>query len=246
MATPAFRSEQQESRGDGQYRSVSVLAVCGLVLGLLSVAALAHPGAWVFPGLAITFCLLALIRIGQQSDVLSGRKLAVAGLLLGLFFGVWATTRYFSERWIVTEQAQDFVEDWLQAVLDGDLESAHQATLEFYLREPEGTRLKEYYANDSEQLSLLQEYFSEGMAKTLADLGERGEFRFDRTMLRRKELDSQIIGLRYFIYPRGGDVPIVCLHIEALMDLRDDGVYWTILGIDDADIIDRRRTYSSR
>jgi len=243
MATPAFRSEQQESQGDGQYRSVSILAICSLVLGLFSVAALAHPGGWVFPGLAIACSLFALIRIGRQSEVYSGTTLATAGLLLGLFFGVWATSRYFSERWIVSGQAQSFVQDWLQAVFDGELESAHQATLEFFLREPEGTRLKEYYANDSEQLAKMQEYFSEGVAKTLASLGERGKFRLDRTMLMSKELNSQVIGLRYFIYPRGGDEPVLHLHVDALMDLRDDGVYWTILGMDDAEILDRQRAY---
>ena len=61
-----------------EYRAVSGLAVCGLLVALLALVALIHPACWIVPPVAILLCLAALIRIANEDLALVGRKAALA------------------------------------------------------------------------------------------------------------------------------------------------------------------------
>ena len=223
-----------------QYRSVSALAIASLLLGLISAFALAHPGAWVIAVAAVVCGLVALIRVARRPDSLTGRRLALAGMGLGLFFGCWAVSRYTTYNWVLIREARSFAEQWLAAVRDGELEAAHQATLNSRRRQPDGTLLTEFYQNSTEQLNDLQEFFSEGMAKQLVDLKGTGEIVFDRTVGSFTKHGITTIALRYYVVPDQPSQPKLHLQLELSRSAEDDGVYWTLLAVDDTRMFDER------
>jgi hypothetical protein len=221
-----------------EYRSVSGLAVLTLVLGGLSVAALASPAAWVIPLPAIVCGLWALHRIRRRPDELLGRKAAWVGLGLALFFGSWAPSRYYCDRWLLHGQAREFALEWFQIVFRNDLELAHQATLNFYLRQPEGTLLQEFYQDHPEDLQELQTYFSQGVAADLVQLGRAGRARFDRNVELYFEDDSCHITQRFWIMRAGQDTPVVHAQVRVVRNEHRGNVYWSMLGLADAQRMD--------
>ena len=223
-----------------QYRSVSALAIAAFLLGLISVSALAHPGAWVIPVAAVICGLVAQIRVTRRPDTLTGRQLAVIGMGLGLFFGCWGVSRYASYNWALTREARSFAEQWIAAVRDGELEIAHQATLSDRLRQPDGTMLTEYYQDNAEQLNALQELFSEGMAKQLVDLKGEGEIQFDRAAGSFTRFGTTTMALRYYVVPDKPSKPKLHLQIELSRRSEEDGFYWAVLSVDDTRIFDER------
>jgi hypothetical protein len=225
-----------------QYRSVSGLAVLALLLGILSVIALAHPGAWIMPLPAIVCSLWALRRIQRQPDELLGRKAALIGLVLALGFGTWAPSRYYCDRWLLNRQAREFIEQWFQFVFQGELEVAHQATLDYYLRQPEGTLLDEFYQNNPEDLTELQTYFSRGLAQDVVDLGAEGRTRFEKSLGMFFIGSSCQITQRFLVYRGDQEEPVAHAQIRAARDVEQDVVYWTVVGLADADLIDAQTT----
>ncbi|MCP4190341.1 MAG: DUF4190 domain-containing protein [Planctomycetaceae bacterium] len=245
MVGSAFQSELSGREPDEleQYRSVSGLAICALLLGVVSIASLAHPAAWLIPLVAVLCGAVALIKITRQPDALSGRPLALTGMALGLFFGVCAVTQFNTDRWVVTRQALEFSDQWLDAVAAGELEAAHQATLDYYLREPEGTQLVDNYQQDPEQLNALQDFFSEDVAKKLVELEANATRRLDRIQITPIKPGERYINLRYFIEPLDKSKPIVHLEIKIEMLLKDEGIFWTMLTLEDAEFLDQPRNY---
>ncbi len=221
-----------------EYRSLSGLAVLALLLGILSVVALAHPGAWIVPLPAIVCSLWALRRIQRQPEEFVGRKAALIGLTLALVFGTWAPSRYYCDRWILNRQAREFIEQWFQYVFQGELEVAHQATLDYYLRQPEGTLLDEYYQNSPEDLTEMQTYFSRGIAEDLVELGTEGRARFQESLGMFFVNNSCQITQRFLLYRADQKEPVAHAQVRVARDTQQDVVYWTVLGMADADLID--------
>ena len=75
------------------YRAISPLAVLSLVLGLLSLLCFTDPSFLVVAALAVTAGLLADRKIQRMPDVLTGRRLAQAGVALGLLLTRRETSR---------------------------------------------------------------------------------------------------------------------------------------------------------
>ena len=187
---------------------------------------------------AIVCSLWALRRISRRPDELVGRKAAWVGLALALFFGAWAPARYVTDQWLLQRQARRFVEPWFQLVLQGQLEAAHQATLDFYLRQPEGAALRESYESRPEDLQELQDYFSRGIAKDLVDLGSEGQVHFDRNLEVFPDGDARIVAQRYLVYRAGESEPVVHAQVRAIRDTHKGVVYWTLIGLADAKRVD--------
>ncbi len=223
-----------------QYRSLSALAIASLLLGVVSAFAVAHPGAWVIAVAAVVCGLVAQIRVARRPDTLTGRRLALLGMGLGLFFGCWGVSRYTTYNWALTRDARSFAEQWLAAARDGELEVAHQATLGKRRRQPEGTILTEYYQNNPEQLNAMQEFFSEGMAKRLVDLKGKGQIQFERTAGSFTQFGTTTMALRYYVVPDKPSQPKLHLQIELSRHAEDDGFYWSVLSVDDTRMFDER------
>ncbi len=81
-----------------QYKAVSRLALLTLALGLGSGLALAHAIFWAVPAAAVLTGALSLRAIAASRSSLIGRKAALSGLALALFFGTWTPAAAVSRR----------------------------------------------------------------------------------------------------------------------------------------------------
>ena len=151
----------------GNYRSVSLLAVVAFLLGLLSPISLANPILWMIPVGGLLCGILAFFRLKSKSDLLTGRPIAVIGTILSVFFGSCAVGTHVSNLWLLDRTSRAFATEWLQTVLDGELEKAHQAHLVFYQRQPEGTSLQEHYAHSPLDSPRLESFFDQPILQEL-------------------------------------------------------------------------------
>ena len=224
-----------------RYRSLSGLAVLALLLGLLSVVALAHPAAWSIPLAAIVCAIIARRRIARRSDTLMGSSLATFGLVLALFFLSWAPVSFFTERWLISRDARGYGEEWLAAVFEGNLSRAYQATLPVRERQPEGTALEEYYENNPLRRAERDAYFNDGIPKQLATLGNEGDFVFEQ-LVEITHMPTYIHTIpRFRIFRRGEHKQVLYLQMELLRDRDPDGIYWQLIRLADADDVDHGR-----
>jgi hypothetical protein len=228
-----------EPEGLQQYRSLSGLAVLALLLGLVSVVALTHPAGWLVPALAIACGLWSLRRIARHADALTGAPLAVVGLVLGLLFLSWGPTSFLSDRWLINRHARQFGQQWLTAVFDGQLSKAYQATLPVHERQPEGTKLDEYYENNPLRRAERDAYFNDGFPKQLAQLKQQGRFVFERNQGIAVEPTYTLASPRFFIYREGEAEPLWHLQLEVIRESDADGVYWMLIRMADAQVVDR-------
>jgi hypothetical protein len=130
------------------YRPVSMLAVLGLIAGILSALALVEPLLWVLPPLGLALSAAGLSQTARGEARMSGHKAAVLGLVLSVMFGVAAPTRFLVRNWILTKRAQQFTDAWVEHVRNGRFYQAHQFTVHPRVRMPLDSSLDQLYAND--------------------------------------------------------------------------------------------------
>lgn len=218
------------------YRSIAVSAIMGFAAGLLAFVSLAHPSLWLVPLLALACSAFALVRIHLRPDLLFGRRLALLGLALGLFFLVAAPLRYYGERYLLERQAEEYFRAWIALVKEKHLEQAHQATLHPRYRQPDGTDLVEFYGSSPDDQVDQEEYFNFGVAKDLAGMGPDVTVRFDATLAILFQGNTQQITQRWFAY-RTADTsgePDLSLHVQVLRTADRDGDYWQLVGLADS------------
>ena len=104
MLSRPHLTDRQDTR-IAEYRAVSSSAVAGLILGLLSPAAAIDPVLWAVPIAGIIFSSLSLRRIAQNAPALIGRKAAIVGLILSIFFGSAAVTDWCAYRAMLRRQS---------------------------------------------------------------------------------------------------------------------------------------------
>lgn len=103
----------------GEYRSLSVLAVMSLVLGICSPAALTTPVLLAVPALGIGAGLLALRAIDQSAGGLAGRGLARAGIALSGLLLAAAIVRDPVRDRLMDQQADAAVRRWVELLASG-------------------------------------------------------------------------------------------------------------------------------
>jgi hypothetical protein len=102
------------------YTSLSVLAVCAFVVGLLSTLALLVPLLVVLPLAGILLALLALGRIKAAGGTLSGRSLALAALVLCVACAAASPVRIYVRDALYKSQADEAARRWLALLAEGD------------------------------------------------------------------------------------------------------------------------------
>jgi alkylhydroperoxidase/carboxymuconolactone decarboxylase family protein YurZ len=102
------------------YTSLSVLAVCALVVALLSTLALMVPLLVVLPLAGILMALLALGRIKAAEGALSGRSLALVAMFLSVALAVASPVRFFVRDAVYKGQADQFARQWLALLAAGE------------------------------------------------------------------------------------------------------------------------------
>jgi hypothetical protein len=127
-SSSVFHGDDPEQTTD--YRTLSVLAIISLILGLISPVAVAAPFLLVVPFIGIAVSLLALRRIAVSGGVLAGRWAATIGLVLSIASAVVPISKDFVQRSIRVHQAEDFGRDWVAMVTSGHLKQAFGLTVD--------------------------------------------------------------------------------------------------------------------
>lgn len=105
------------------YRAVSRLAIASLVFGIASVFSFVAGYFALFGMIAIVFGLMAQRRIRSLPDVLTGSRMADAGIALGLLFSLSALTITTSQTWIIDHEARKFARSYVEALRSGSLDN---------------------------------------------------------------------------------------------------------------------------
>lgn len=106
------------------YRAISTRAVFSLVCGALAALSIADLMFLVFAVLAIVLGLLAHVSIKRYPDQLTGRRLANAGISLGLVFGLTVITYTVIQGYILSRSASKFALEYARALKEGSLGDA--------------------------------------------------------------------------------------------------------------------------
>jgi hypothetical protein len=122
----AFHEDNPEQISE--YRSLSVLAVVGLVLGLVSPVCFGAPLLMIVPIAGIAISLLALRQIAVSDGALAGRWVATLGLVLSVVFAVAPPARAAVIRTMRSRQAETFSREWISTVLAGQADRAFRLT----------------------------------------------------------------------------------------------------------------------
>ncbi len=149
------------------YRSISLAAVLALVFGCASALALIHPFLWVIPAVAVVIAIVALRGIAREGANLTGRGLAITGLVLALFFGSWAPTRIVTRQSHLYRQARPYADQWLELMRAGKLYEAHQLMQIAGERQKPGSSLEVFYKNSSDARKQLDHSFELKPALTI-------------------------------------------------------------------------------
>ena len=229
-----------ESQELSHYRSMSATAIAALVVALLGSLALAHPAAWFVPVVGVLLSMIALGRIQRRSDSLRGRNFAMIALLISGFFASCAPAWYFGERWMLFAETREFSEEWLSAVMGGNLAKAHQATLAMRQRQPVGTLLDEYYANNESIRLDRDNRFASAPWDRVQKFKPGTKFEFDGNHSLYFDGDDCVINQRFLIHEPGIKQPYR-MQVEVVRRASQDGVFWRVVGIADAKEVDARK-----
>lgn len=222
-----------------QYRSLNVWAVLSLVVGLLSPVALWHPALWWVPVLAMALASLGRWQIARSPEVWLGRWPAALALVLGGFFLVCAPVRYLSLHWLIEKQSEQFVLAFTDAVREGRLQAAHQATLEPKYRQPVGTDLADYYQRSPEEQADLDAYFNMGVAKALAALGKNCRVELQKVDYMVFEGNTQRVVASYAVFQDDPLEPVLRLQTDVHRITDRSGTNWWLVGFADANAFNR-------
>lgn len=130
----AIRSSEQAFNADdvnhvAEYRSLSVLAIIGLLFGLASPLSILAPVFLMIPLLGAILSLLALRQIVTSEGRLAGRWAAMAGLVLCVACGASAVSRSAVMRSMRIGRAQEFSHAWFEKLVANKPQQAFRMTV---------------------------------------------------------------------------------------------------------------------
>lgn len=181
------------------YKAVSVLAVLGLLAGLLTVTALLSPAMWIVVLVGLVLNSLALMRIAQEAPALIGRKAALAGLALSLFFGAVAVADWYTYSAMARREARQFATLWFENLRDREPQRAHQLTLSPNMRRPFDDKLWSVYYEGSDTREELESYLDRAEVKALMALGGKAQVRYYASPMQSQGAGNDIVSLVYAV-----------------------------------------------
>ena len=92
------------------------------------------------------------------APAISGRKMALSGLVLSLLFLAAAPADWLVYRWMVRDEARQFSALWLKSLAQDEPQKAHQLTVAPPSRQPMDNRLWAVYRNGPRSRPDLENY----------------------------------------------------------------------------------------
>jgi hypothetical protein len=103
------------------YRAISRPAVFSVICGLLASFSFANLFWLLFAALAVILGVLANVSIKRYPDMLTGRRLANAGIAMGLVFGLVSSTYTFVQSFVLNREARKFGQQYAEIFQTGSL-----------------------------------------------------------------------------------------------------------------------------
>jgi hypothetical protein len=160
-----------------EYRALSGLAVVGFGLGLLSFVILLHLGLLFVAAAAVLFCTAALIRISAAPSETAGRGLAVAGLVLAVFWTASGVARVLTHQRLMDVRSREFAIRWFEFLKNDEPEKACELTGHLSARRPLDDLLWERYLSDEVEYERLEDFVGSPEIRALLALGNRAQVR---------------------------------------------------------------------
>lgn len=187
------------------YRSVSWTAILALALALTSALAVGNPLFLALPLAALAASLYALRQIAANSELLTGRSLAIAALFLSIFFLVFAPARLWMRSRVVQQKGQELAEAFLALLQEERLAEAHQlAQIKYITPRPDesmtpGFDPKKLTPEDSREFEKTQ------TIRNMQRLDFKFTYHLEGVESGRAYKDAELLVLRYRIVPDSGD-----------------------------------------
>jgi hypothetical protein len=181
---PPLETQLEPTALDGSmsvqgYRSLSVLAMVSLGLGLLSAVAIASPILGIVPLVAIVVSGVALRRISLDSERLSGRWMALVPLVLAPLFLGWGLTRDFSRRERFFAHARQFADDFLEILNRKEGYVAHQLKVPRKYRMDPHINLDAAYQRDENASREFATFIDDSPIKEILGAAPNVQFEFE-------------------------------------------------------------------
>jgi hypothetical protein len=173
----AIESFQGELEENPEYRSIDPAAIGGLLLGLLSPAAMAVPVLWLIPPLGVLVSSLALRRLRVDPARL-GRAAAVLGLGLSVLFAVAPLTQWLTTHALLTRQAKPVADQWFAYLQQQQPEKALWLQFAPDYRPPLDEDVWFFYRHDKDAKTRLKKFVALPLVRALLDLGSDAQVRF--------------------------------------------------------------------
>jgi hypothetical protein len=200
------RLSEQREPDIAEYSSLSGAAVAGLLLGLLSPAALVDPLAWCIPAAGMLVSLYALMRIRRYAPALTGRNAALWGLCLSLCFAAAAPADWLFSRYRIRQEARQYAGLWFDLLAAGRPERAYQLMTEPKNRQPLDEHLWEYYRENPKVRFELDHFVAPAKLgeppapiRTLLALGKSARIRYLDTPFQASDAGNDVLTLRYAV-----------------------------------------------
>lgn len=164
-----------------EYRTLTPLAVVGLILGLCSPLAFLSTLLVIVPLLGIVVSLAALRRIASSDGSVIGRPAAVVGLVLSTICASAIPAQAAGMRWLMNRQAQPIAKQWFDLLAEGNPHEALELKSPPQERRLLGSALPEYYASDETAYKTLQDFVNDPRdptVHTLLALGDKATVRY--------------------------------------------------------------------
>jgi hypothetical protein len=200
---PRFQDEIQEQ--ESEYRSLSPMAVAGLVVSLASVFAF-----WSLPFVVVAaagalLSVVAVRRIDGDPMALAGRGVALLGLAIAVGSGSAGVARFFSYQWRFEREARAIADLWVESVVAGDALTAHQLTYAPDKRQPLDGALPRAYQNNADLQTAIRDYVGQQPMRTMLALGRKAHVRYYQTEAPTQNTSAQVAKEVYAVTYDDGD-----------------------------------------
>ncbi|MGE0605765.1 MAG: hypothetical protein AB7O62_01470 [Pirellulales bacterium] len=174
VLTPGFDISEG---GESGYRALYPLTAVSLALGTVSGIAFVSSALLVVPILALLTGIWGWRAVSRAPDTWTGQRLAIAGVVLAMFFGGAAFARYSSRQAHLLAAADATAMEWFGYLAHNELHKANQLEIKPSKRLPIDENLWTAYKEDDKLNARLRDDVKLGGVRALLVLGERAHVR---------------------------------------------------------------------
>ncbi len=179
------------------YRALSGMAVLGFLLGLVSILSIVHVGLCFLGVLALICCVAALMKISKTPAEMSGRWLAVAGLVLAVFWTTAGSARELTQRYLLDTQSRQFGLQWFEYLKKGQFAAALELSNAAGGRSRLDDTLLDHYLSSQSDYELLRDFVSRPEVRALLTLKDRAQVRHYACISAGKDTATQVYAVTY-------------------------------------------------